>query len=117
MKNHNLKETAFADKKEYQLHMKGFMGRVKAHLQKTQPDFDINAWQANVLKFLKDEILGKWDDWQFYYTSSYNPEGLHLLARFVIEIVFALSFKIRYEGDDTFPTFYVWKEALISEKL
>lgn len=67
-----LVETGFS-KKEYGTYIKGYMKRVEKFLQENKPD-RVEAFKSGAAKLIK-EILGKYDDFQFFMSESTDPEA------------------------------------------
>jgi len=67
-----LTETGFS-KKEYTLYIKGYMKRVENHLAAHNPS-RVDAFKSGAAKLIK-EILGKYDDFQFFMGESTDPEA------------------------------------------
>ncbi|CBZ56251.1 Translationally-controlled tumor protein,related [Neospora caninum Liverpool] len=67
-----LQETPFS-KKEFGTYIKGYMQRVKTHLEKTQPD-RVDKFMSGGQALVK-KILGQFDDFQFFLGESADCEA------------------------------------------
>lgn len=94
-----LAPTSF-DKKSYMTYIKGYMKKVKAHLQETNPD-RIPIFEKGIASFVK-KVLGNFNDYEFYTGESMNPDGMVAL--------------LNYREDGTTPYFSFIKDALKEEK-
>ena len=94
-----LAPTSF-DKKSYMTYIKGYMKKVKAHLQETNPD-RIPIFEKGIASFVK-KVLGNFNDYEFYTGESMNPDGMVAL--------------LNYREDGTTPFFSFIKDALKEEK-
>ncbi|XP_066282375.1 translationally-controlled tumor protein homolog [Branchiostoma lanceolatum] len=71
--NHDLQETSFT-KEQYTDYVKGYVGRVKAHLQEVNPD-RVDAFLKDYPSVIK-KILNNFKNWQFFIGKSKNKEGM-----------------------------------------
>lgn len=88
-------ETTF-DKKSYQLYLKGFMKRIKGHLEKSNPD-RVEAFMAGAKEafaWVKDNF----DEFTFYMPESYDAENTIILSY--------------YEEGAATPTFVFWMDGM-----
>ena len=74
-----LAPTSF-DKKSYMTYIKGYMKKVKAHLQETNPD-RIPIFEKGIASFVK-KVLGNFSDYEFYTGESMNPDGMVALLNY-----------------------------------
>lgn len=74
-----LAPTSF-DKKSYMTYIKGYMKKVKAHLQETAPD-RIPIFEKGIAGFVK-KVLGNFNDYEFYTGESMNPDGMVALLNY-----------------------------------
>jgi len=89
------------DKKDFTIYIKGYMKKVKEHLEKTKPE-RVEPFQAAATTFIK-KILSKFNEYQFFMGASCDPEaGLAILF---------------YKEDGIIPYFYFFKDGLKEEKL
>ncbi|ORY76067.1 translationally-controlled tumor protein [Protomyces lactucae-debilis] len=95
-----LTPTSF-DKKSYMTYIKGYMKKVKAHLQENDPD-SVAEFEKGAATFVK-KVLGNFNDYEFYTGESMNPDGMVAL--------------LNYREDGTTPYFSFFKHALKEEKL
>lgn len=94
-----LQETPFT-KKVYMAYIKGYMMRVKAHLEKENPD-RVKPFMAEAQAFVK-KILTNFDDYVFYTGASQDDEAM-------CPIVF-------YGPDGMSPFMYIFKDGVREEK-
>eukprot|EP01113_Clastostelium_recurvatum_P028266 TRINITY_DN34229_c0_g1_i1.p1 TRINITY_DN34229_c0_g1~~TRINITY_DN34229_c0_g1_i1.p1 ORF type:complete len:173 (-),score=61.29 TRINITY_DN34229_c0_g1_i1:52-570(-) len=98
IESHRLVETSY-DKKAYMGHIKAYMGRIVKYLKENGASDDkVAAFQKAAAGFVKDKILGKFDDFRFFTGESMDPEAM-----------VALMF---YEGENPNPFFYFWKDGI-----
>lgn len=95
-----LAETTF-DKKSYTSYIKGYMQKIKSHLESTNPD-RVKPFMTAASGFVK-KILTTFDEYEFYTGESMSPDGLVLLKF--------------YKGQEIDPYFYVFKDGLNQEKV
>ena len=98
---HNLEPTTLG-KSDFMAYIKGYMAALKKHLEATNPG-RVADFQKAAATFVKNKILGAFDEFEFYVGQSQNMEGIVL-------------FKF-YKGSDPEPYFYVFKDGLIEEKV
>lgn len=96
-------ETGFK-KKEYMLHIKGYIGRVLEKLTASgkKTDEEIAAIKAGLGKQVK-AIIGEFKDYQFFMGESASEEGMMI--------------PVKYAEDGTTPKIYLFKHGLIEEKV
>ena len=96
---HRLTETSFS-KKLYLANIKQYMQRVKAYLEKENPD-RVKPFMAEAQAFVK-KIISKFDDYVFYLGSSLDDTAM-------CPIVF-------YGEDGMTPYMYIFKDGIREEK-
>ncbi|GAA5901781.1 Tma19p [Sporobolomyces salmoneus] len=96
-----LTETQF-DKKSYLTYLKGYMKAVKAKLQETGRDAEVEAFEKGAQTFAK-KVVGNFKDYQFYIGDSMLPEGMVALLNF--------------RSDGVTPYLSFWKHGLKEMKL
>jgi hypothetical protein len=64
---YRLQPTAF-DKKSYGAHLKAYMGAIKAHLEKTQPE-RVADFMKGAQTFAK-KVIGNFSEYEFFTTES-----------------------------------------------
>ena len=101
VKIHDLREVQY-DKKTYGMQVKGYMAKVVAHLQKSAPS-RVDTFKKNAQNFVVSTVMANFGDYQFYSGKEMNPEGMVILAK--------------WEEGDLSPTFFIWKDGCISEKV
>eukprot|EP00164_Ancoracysta_twista_P002642 GFYU01003516.1.p1 GENE.GFYU01003516.1~~GFYU01003516.1.p1 ORF type:complete len:167 (-),score=81.99 GFYU01003516.1:160-660(-) len=69
-----LVETSF-DKKSFVATFKGYMKKVAAHLEANKPE-RVEAFKAGAAKAFKEDILGRFDDLQFFTGESMDCESM-----------------------------------------
>jgi hypothetical protein len=74
-----LSPTSF-DKKSYMTYIKGYMKKVKAHLQETDPDA-VAEFEKGAATFVK-KVLANFNDYEFYTGESMNPDGMVALLNY-----------------------------------
>lgn len=74
-----LSPTSF-DKKSYMTYIKGYMKKVKTHLQETAPD-RIPIFEKGIAAFVK-KVLSNFNDYEFYTGESMNPDGMVALLNY-----------------------------------
>jgi len=82
-------------------YIKGYMGALKAKLQETKPE-RVDAFMKGAQTVVKN-ILAKFDEFEFYTGESMNPDGMVLLKF--------------WKDGATDPTFWIWKDGLVEEKV
>jgi len=78
--NHRLVETAFGDKKAYTLYLKDYMKKVVDKLTTSAPD-QVDVFKTNINKVMK-EILGRFNDLQFFTGESMDCDGIIALMEY-----------------------------------
>ncbi|KAM0300443.1 hypothetical protein HYE67_010360 [Fusarium culmorum] len=98
-----LQSTTF-DKKSYLAYLKGYMKSVKAKLQENGASADeIKAFETGASKFVKDTLLPKFKDFEFYTGESMDPDGMVVL--------------LNYREDGVTPYTIFWKHGLKETKV
>jgi len=97
---HNLQETTFT-KASYQTYIKGYMKSILARLEKSNPE-RAAQFKSKVPLYLKNEILGKFDQYQFFTGEKMNPEAMVIL--------------MNYREDGLTPYFVMFKDGIEEEK-
>eukprot|EP00002_Diphylleia_rotans_P038834 TRINITY_DN8877_c0_g1_i3.p1 TRINITY_DN8877_c0_g1~~TRINITY_DN8877_c0_g1_i3.p1 ORF type:complete len:171 (+),score=49.33 TRINITY_DN8877_c0_g1_i3:57-569(+) len=100
VESQNLMETSI-EKQAYIQYIKAYMKRIKAVLEEQDPD-QADEFMRGGQEHVK-EVLARFDDFQFFYGPSMNPEG-HVALMF-------------YKEDGITPYFYFWKDGLIAKKV
>jgi hypothetical protein len=95
-----LQETTF-DKKAYMAYIKGYMKRVKSHLEITCPE-RVSIFMEKAQSAVK-KILGQFKEWQFFTGETMDPEAMILLMGF--------------REDGMTPFFWAFKDGLKPEKV
>lgn len=95
-----LQETPFT-KKEYSTYIKGYMQRLRKHLEENDPDRvkDFMAGASQLVKF----VLGNFNEFQFYVGPSFDQSAMVILAYY------------KNESDEA-PHFLFIKDGLREEK-
>jgi hypothetical protein len=71
-----LQSTQF-DKKGYLAYLKGYLKAVKAAMAENgKTEEDIKEFESGAQKFVKETLLPKFKDWEFYTGESMNPDGM-----------------------------------------
>lgn len=96
---HKLSQTNIT-KPQYQAWLKAYMGKLKTHLEATNPD-RVKPFMASAAAFAK-KVLTSFKDYDFYQSESLSDDGQIIL--------------LGYGEDGQTPTFYFWKDAIKSEK-
>lgn len=86
-------------KKDFMTHIKEYMGKVKKHLEKNNPD-ELDMFLKNASKFVK-ELLAEFKEWNFYCGESMNPDGMLIMCK--------------WDGET--PYLYYFKHGLLEEKV
>lgn len=94
--SHKLQQTAF-DKKSFQLWLKDYMKALLANLEKTDPA-RVPIFKEKVTNYVKNVVLPKFDEWNFYTGESMNPEGMVVL--------------MNYREDGMTPYFVLFKDGV-----
>ncbi|MFJ6940394.1 translationally-controlled tumor protein [Streptomyces sp. NPDC101132] len=76
---HRLQPTSF-DKKSYTVYAKGYLKAVKSELSETDPG-SVAAFEAEGTALVK-EVLGNFQDYEFYTGESMNPDGMVALLNY-----------------------------------
>lgn len=84
------------DKKSYMTYIKGYMKRLKEHLQQSNPE-RVADFEKSAANFVK-EIISKFDDYEFYTGESMDPEAMVVI--------------LGYEADGITPYVYLFKDGL-----
>ena len=95
-----LEQTSF-DKKSFMVYIKGYMKRLKEYLEVHKPD-RVAPFQASVQNFVKD-IVGNFDDYDFYVGESMDPEAMIVI--------------MGYSEDGITPYVYLFKDGLREIKM
>jgi len=95
-----LQEIPF-DKKSYTTYIKGYMKKVKSHLEETNPE-RVEVFMKNATTVVK-RLLGQFKDLQFFVGESMDPEGTIVL--------------MNYREDGMTPYFMYWIDGLKEEKV
>jgi hypothetical protein len=101
--NHRLVETGFGDKKSYTVYLKDYMKKVVERLTKDQPD-QVDVFKNNINKAMKD-ILGRFNDLQFFTGESMDAEGMIAMMEY------------RDIDGQSVPVLMAFKHGLEEEKL
>jgi len=101
VKIHDLTEVQY-DKKSYGMQVKGYMGKVVAHLTAKNPG-RVEPFKKGAQNFVMNTVMPNIADFQFWTGKDMNPEGMVLLSR--------------YEEGNTAPTFYFWRDGVDAEKV
>eukprot|EP00914_Ancora_sagittata_P014638 GHVO01028682.1.p2 GENE.GHVO01028682.1~~GHVO01028682.1.p2 ORF type:complete len:182 (+),score=42.97 GHVO01028682.1:748-1293(+) len=99
-----MQPTSFS-KKEFGAYVKAYMGHVKAKLAETNPD-RVTPFISGAQTLIK-EILGKFDEFEFYFGES----GFEHLDDCQAALVFSY-----YKGEEETPRFIFIKDGLVEEK-
>ncbi|KAG6023244.1 hypothetical protein E4U19_003776 [Claviceps sp. Clav32 group G5] len=98
-----LQSTSF-DKKGYLAYLKGYMKAVKNAMQERGASADeITAFEKGAQGYVKEKLLPKFKDFEFYTGESMNPDGLVVL--------------LNYREDGSTPYVVVWKHGLKEMKV
>ncbi|GAB1320724.1 hypothetical protein MFIFM68171_10934 [Madurella fahalii] len=101
--NFRLQSTSF-DKKSYLPYLKSYMKSVKKALQDAgKSEEEVKAFETKAQAYVKDTILPKFKDWEFYTGESTNPDGMVVL--------------LNYREDGITPYIVIWKHGLKEEKV
>jgi len=95
-----LQQTQF-DKKSFLTYIKGYMKKVKAHLQENSPE-EVETFEKGAQSYVK-KVIGSFNDWDFYTGESMDPDGMLIL--------------LNYREDGTTPYVAIWKHGVSEEKL
>ncbi|KAI9142119.1 translationally controlled tumor protein [Paraphysoderma sedebokerense] len=95
-----LQETSF-DKKSYMTYIKGYMKKLKAHLQASNPE-RVPIFEKNATTIVK-KILENFKDYEFYVGETMDPEAMVAL--------------LNYREDGVTPYFTFFKDGVKAEKL
>jgi hypothetical protein len=93
-----LVETTFK-KKDYQIHIKDFMKKVKERLESEKSD-EVDSFMKGAAKFVK-EVLGDFSEYQFFLGEKMDADGMVAL--------------MKWDGET--PKMYFFKHALDAEKV
>jgi hypothetical protein len=97
---HRLVETSF-DKKSFLAYFKQYLATLLEKVIKPRFGEDtaaIDGWKKKVQDVVKEYVLDKFQDFEFYTGEQMNPEGMVLL--------------MSYREDQTTPYFIAWKDGL-----
>jgi len=94
---HRLVETPF-NKKNFMTYIKGYMTKLKKHLEKENPD-RVEGFMKAAQAFVK-KIVTDFDQYQFFTGEKMDVDGM-------------VAF-LRWDGET--PYFYIWKDGLKQEK-
>ncbi|RGP77868.1 translationally-controlled tumor [Fusarium longipes] len=98
-----LQSTTF-DKKSFLVYLKGYMKAVKAALQeKGASADDVKAFETGAQNWVKNKLLPKFKDFEFYTGESMDPEGMVVL--------------LDYREDGVTPYTIFWKHGLTEMKV
>ncbi|KAG5513808.1 hypothetical protein PMAC_000846 [Pneumocystis sp. 'macacae'] len=101
-------------KKDYQLYLKGYVKKLREHLQMNFPS-RVEAFEKGVTTFVK-KILANFKDYEFYVGESMNPDGWFYLNRCVLMSV-GMVVLLNYREDGITPYMIFFKDGLKEEKL
>ena len=87
-------------KADFKVYIKGYMGKIVEHLNKTAPE-RVPAFKQAANTFFK-KLMETFKEWRFYFGPSYNPEG-------------GVGF-LNYRDDEVTPYMVFFKDGFISEK-
>ncbi|QSL65967.1 hypothetical protein MERGE_003104 [Pneumocystis wakefieldiae] len=88
-------------KKDYQIHIKSYLKKLKQHLQENQPD-RVDIFEKNVTAFVK-KVLANFSEYDFYIGESMSVDGMVVL--------------LNYREDGITPYMIFFKDGLREEKL
>jgi len=98
-----LQGTNFKDQKEYMSFLKGYMGKLKKHLEENNKD-RVTIFMKGVQKFVGEFFKNnKFNDIEFFTGESFNQD-----AMLVLQI---------WSEDGLTPYLYFYKDGLIAEKM
>jgi hypothetical protein len=97
----SLQETSF-DKSNYTTYIKSYLKSIKSNLDKTNPSL-VEDFMKNAAEYVKT-ILKNFDDYSFYYGSSFNSESMIILFNYKDK---------EYEN----PYLYYFRDGLKEEKI
>jgi hypothetical protein len=98
-----LQSTTF-DKKSYLTYLKGYMKAVKAKLEaKGASAEEVKAFESGAQSFVKNKLIPKFKDFEFYTGESMDPEGMIVL--------------LDYREDGVTPYTIFWKHGLTEMKV
>ena len=90
-------ETGF-NKKNFMTYIKGYMTRLKKHLEANNPS-RVEDFMKGAQAFVK-KLLGEFDQYQFFTGAKMDVDGM---------VVF-----LKWDGET--PYFYIWKDGLVKQK-
>lgn len=90
-----LQETSF-DKKSYLTYLKGYMKKVKTHLQEADPE-RVAVFEKNIEPYVK-KIIKNFNDYEFFTGESMDPDSMVAL--------------LNYREDGVTPYFVFFKDGL-----
>lgn len=88
-------------KKDYLAHIKKYMGQLKEHVQKTNPD-RLAEFQTNVQAYVK-KVAGRFSEYDFFQGESLEEDGMIVLQDF--------------SEDGMTPYLYFFKDGVKMEKV
>ncbi|KAG5665656.1 hypothetical protein KAF25_009781 [Fusarium avenaceum] len=98
-----LQSTSF-DKKSFLTYLKGYMKAVKAALSEKNADAEtITAFEKGAQAYVKNTLLPKFKDFEFYTGESMNPDGMVVL--------------LNYREDGVTPYVTIWKHGVTEMKV
>jgi hypothetical protein len=104
-------------------YIKGYMGAVKAHLEKTNPD-RVKGFMASAQTVVK-KILANFDDYRFFTGSLPKLSAFACFVAFHADPLWCSGESMNtegivllqfYKGEETDPYFWIFKDGLIEEK-
>eukprot|EP01094_Clydonella_sp_ATCC50884_P013044 TRINITY_DN23315_c0_g1_i1.p2 TRINITY_DN23315_c0_g1~~TRINITY_DN23315_c0_g1_i1.p2 ORF type:complete len:178 (+),score=70.54 TRINITY_DN23315_c0_g1_i1:42-536(+) len=96
---HRLQEQNFT-KKQYGVYIKGYMKRLKAHLEEKNPD-RVAPFMKGAATFVK-KVLSEFNEYTFYSSESLDPDAMVILCK--------------WSEDGMTPYFQYFKDGLDEEK-
>jgi len=101
--NHQLTESGFGSKKEYQLYLKDYMKRVVKHLEENGKKDEVESFKTNIAAVMKD-LLKDYKDLVFYVGESFNADAMYAICQYK-----------EVNGEER-PVVMFFKHGLIEEK-
>ncbi|KAH3680691.1 hypothetical protein WICPIJ_008155 [Wickerhamomyces pijperi] len=95
-----LQQTMF-DKKSFLTYIKGYMKRIKALLQESNPE-EVEIFEKGAATYVK-KVIGSFNDWEFYTGESMDPDAMLVL--------------LNYREDGTTPYVAIWKHGAKETKI
>jgi len=103
---HKMEKTEFGDKKQYLSYLKGFMKKVKAILEKDDPD-RLATFEEDVKAVVSSFVVKNFKKFDFYIGESNDPDGMIGLCNWEVP-----------EGkEEDIPVLYFFKDAVDAEKV